>query len=144
MKSYSEKLKDPRWQRKRLEIMQRDDFACILCGDSKSTLNVHHWEYKGEPWDVDNDNLSTVCVTCHELIEYRKKHGLPTRAGRMHRFIEAGEIIEEGDEWWACGKGWLKFGKAIGQPYIKFDWGNNSDFWKLPGARRIISKNSCN
>ncbi len=25
---YASKLKDPRWQKKRLEILQRDDFAC--------------------------------------------------------------------------------------------------------------------
>jgi hypothetical protein len=144
MSKYSEKLRDPRWQRKRLEIMQRDNFACTLCSDSKSTLNVHHWEYKGEPWDVENDNLSTVCVSCHELIELRKKGGLPTRAGRMYRFLEAGEIIQEGDEWWACGKGWLRFGNGIGQPYRKYDWGDFSDHWKLPSARRMISKDLCN
>lgn len=26
LKTYYEKLKDPRWQRKRLEVMQRDDY----------------------------------------------------------------------------------------------------------------------
>jgi hypothetical protein len=144
MKTYSEKLKDPRWQRKRLKIMQRDDFTCTLCGDSKSTLNVHHWEYKGEPWDVDNDNLSTVCVTCHELIELRKKRGLPTRAGRTHRFLNAGEIIQNGDEWWAYGKGWLGFGNAIGNPYTKYGWTDDfPNYMKPPCARRMISKDLC-
>lgn len=42
---YSEKLKDPRWQKKRLEILNRDEFACRFCGDNKSTLNVHHISY---------------------------------------------------------------------------------------------------
>jgi hypothetical protein len=143
MKTYSQKLKDPRWQRKRLEIMGRDRFTCTLCGDDKNTLNVHHWEYNGDPWEAGDDNLCTVCVSCHELIEARKKRGLPTRAGKMHRFLEAGEIIKKGDEWWACGKGWIKFGNAIGQPYRISDWGDFPDFMKLPKARRMIFQHSC-
>jgi hypothetical protein len=69
MKTYSEKLRDPRWQRKRLEIMQRDNFTCTQCGDTKSTLNIHHWEYRKEPWDVSSEDLTTVCEACHKEIE---------------------------------------------------------------------------
>lgn len=64
---YSEKLKDPRWQRKRLEVLSRDNWKCINCGDDKSTLHVHHEKYKGEPWEIDNSKLKTVCYKCHEL-----------------------------------------------------------------------------
>jgi len=51
--TYSEKLKDPRWQRKRLEVMQRDDFTCRNCGAKDKTLHIHHVRYlKGfEPWE---------------------------------------------------------------------------------------------
>jgi hypothetical protein len=68
MKTYSEKLKDPRWQKKRLEIMERDGFACQQCGDEKSTLSVHHAYYvsKREPWQYPNWSLSTLCNECHE------------------------------------------------------------------------------
>jgi hypothetical protein len=64
---YSEKLRDPRWQKKRLEIMQRDCFACRNCRDKESTLNVHHQWYKrgAEPWDYDADSLVTLCESCH-------------------------------------------------------------------------------
>ena len=72
MKTYSEKLKDPRWQRKRLEIMERDNFTCTECGDKKSTLNVHHWNYSKEPWDAKNEDLTTLCHLCHNKIEYCK------------------------------------------------------------------------
>lgn len=70
-KTYYEKLKDPRWQRKRLEVMQRDDFACTRCGAKDETLNVHHWSYSksGNPWDVGVDDLDTVCEYCHGKIE---------------------------------------------------------------------------
>lgn len=68
-KTYSEKLRDPRWQRKRLEVMQRDDFACQFCEAKDKTLNVHHVEYiKGrEPWEYDNLYLITVCEECHKF-----------------------------------------------------------------------------
>lgn len=69
MSTYSQKLKDPRWQRKRLEIMNRDGWKCRNCGDEKSTLHVHHWFYYGEPWDADSKILSTLCETCHLYAE---------------------------------------------------------------------------
>jgi hypothetical protein len=63
---YSDKLKDPRWQRKRLEIMQRDDFCCMSCSRKDLTLNVHHKEYHGNPWDAPNESLETLCERCHK------------------------------------------------------------------------------
>jgi hypothetical protein len=73
MKTYSEKLKDPRWQKKRLEILGRDNFTCQECGCDDKTLHVHHLSYaKGkEPWDADDSNLRTLCENCHE-----RKHDL--------------------------------------------------------------------
>lgn len=67
-KSYSEKLKDPRWQKKRLVILERDEFTCQSCFDSESTLNIHHKVYnKGkDPWDIDDCCLITLCEHCHE------------------------------------------------------------------------------
>jgi len=66
---YWELLKRPEWQRKRLEIMQRDNFTCIDCDDSESTLNVHHRYYvKGRmPWDYPDFCLITLCSSCHEI-----------------------------------------------------------------------------
>ena len=43
--TYKEKLLDPRWQKKRLEILNRDNFTCQCCGDDKKTLNIHHKYY---------------------------------------------------------------------------------------------------
>lgn len=70
MKTYSEKLKDPRWQRKRLEILHRDDFTCQSCQDSKSEVHVHHRRYvkNKSPWEYDNGDYITLCKTCHDLI----------------------------------------------------------------------------
>jgi len=65
---YSEKLKDPRWQRMRLEILQRDDWRCCICGDKTRTLHVHHMVYfwGRDPWDYSPSLLRTLCEVCHE------------------------------------------------------------------------------
>lgn len=67
-KSYWEKLQDPRWQKKRLEVMEKCEFSCQLCGENQKTLNVHHKEYfKGfEPWEYEENQLIVLCKDCHE------------------------------------------------------------------------------
>lgn len=70
--SYAEKLKDPRWQKKRLKILERDNWTCVYCGDKESTLHIHHLKYSGEPYEADDMDLLTACKYCHSLIEYYK------------------------------------------------------------------------
>lgn len=69
--TYSEKLKDPRWQKKRLEVFQRDDFTCQLCSDKENTLHTHHVRYpKGRSFfDCSLDDLTTLCELCHSQVE---------------------------------------------------------------------------
>lgn len=66
--SYSDLLRNPRWQRKRLEVMQRADFKCERCGDGTVTLNVHHTYYERgrKPWEYPNESLECLCEPCHE------------------------------------------------------------------------------
>lgn len=66
--SYAQKLKDPRWQKKRLEIFQRDDWKCKACGDTSQMLCVHHERYVGDPWNCPPEYLVTLCETCHTAI----------------------------------------------------------------------------
>ena len=65
---YMEKLKDPRWQKKRLQILERDGWQCIKCGDGENTLHVHHRRYipKTDPWNYPESALVTLCDRCHE------------------------------------------------------------------------------
>lgn len=65
--TYREQLLHPNWQRKRLEILTRDGFRCLACGDSETTLHVHHKRYvKGRMvWEYEGDDLATLCDPCH-------------------------------------------------------------------------------
>lgn len=89
MKTYSEKLRDPRWQRKRLEILQRDNFTCRDCHAKDKTLHVHHCLYeKGDPWETDDRFLLTLCEECHksrQLLEDGARLALGTLMSGMVR-----------------------------------------------------------
>jgi 5-methylcytosine-specific restriction endonuclease McrA len=72
--TYGEKLKDPRWQKKRLEIMERDEWICKYCQCKNQTLHVHHksYEYGSDPWDYVDSNFITLCEICHQKEEVEK------------------------------------------------------------------------
>jgi 5-methylcytosine-specific restriction endonuclease McrA len=67
--SYFEKLKDPRWQKVRLKVMERDNWTCQSCGDKSEMLTVHHGLYRWgvEPWDLPLDTLWCLCEGCHGM-----------------------------------------------------------------------------
>lgn len=75
--SYAEKLKDVRWQRKRLELLEKSQWRCsnIQLGTcpnyetpDKNTLAVHHRIYlpKTEPWDYEAWAYQVLCDDCHK------------------------------------------------------------------------------
>lgn len=68
MSRYAEQLKDPRWQRKRLEVLQRNCFSCFECGAKDKTLHVHHGYYERglAPWEYPDNSLHCLCEDCHE------------------------------------------------------------------------------
>lgn len=74
-KSYVELLRDPRWQRKRLEIFERDRWECVNCGAADKTLNVHHVRYLPgrPPWESPSSDLETYCDECHKEVTALKK-----------------------------------------------------------------------
>ena len=77
MSNYSELLKDPRWQKKRLEVFNRDNWTCQCCLDTDSTLHVHHTKYTGKfPWDCPDKYLITLCEQCHQKEEELKQQDL--------------------------------------------------------------------
>ncbi len=72
--AYSEKLRDPRWQKRRLGVLERDGWTCRFCGATTKTLTVHHrWYVPGfQPWDYPDSALVTLCEDCHQL-EYETR-----------------------------------------------------------------------
>ena len=108
--SYREKLRDPRWQRLRLQILDRSDWSCEWCG-SKATkgksrgLQVHHGWYGRdvEPWEYESDTLYCLCDSCHEQAEtdrrvvYCELARIPPRFHRHIRdlLVQMQSLIEE-------------------------------------------------
>lgn len=68
MSKYYELLKHPNWQRKRLEVLSRENFSCESCGQTDDTLHVHHTVYrKGfKPWEYEAATLRCLCENCHK------------------------------------------------------------------------------
>lgn len=88
-KTYGEKLKDPRWQKRRLEALQADGFTCQMCGTKEIELHVHHFYYNknGNPWDVEDHGLITYCKDCHHLMETN----LPAMVEDVLMVLQAGQ-----------------------------------------------------
>lgn len=67
-KEYQKKLLDPRWQKKRLKIFERDGWKCTImgCTHTNLPLHVHHIKYMpGDPWDIPDKYLKTMCEFHH-------------------------------------------------------------------------------
>lgn len=66
---YSDYLKSDHWQECRNKRLKIDFYQCFFCG-CKDNLNVHHltYENKGNE-DVQND-LVTLCKSCHSKIHF--------------------------------------------------------------------------
>lgn len=107
MKNYSEKLKHPNWQMKRLEIFKRDNVTCQHCGSKENSLNVHHIAYSGDPWEAPNELLITLCQDCHQVEQEAVKQASAELANSLKRlgFMSVGlcsikEIFSAKDRGW--------------------------------------------
>jgi hypothetical protein len=69
MSDYNKLLRDPKWQKRRLEIMSLDEFTCRMCYNDAETLNVHHLIYfkDRKPWEYEDQHLITLCEHCHKI-----------------------------------------------------------------------------
>lgn len=66
--NFKEQIKSPKWQKRRLEILNRDNFTCQACGATDETLHVHHIKYIKNKmyWDYPDEMLITMCDDCHD------------------------------------------------------------------------------
>jgi 5-methylcytosine-specific restriction endonuclease McrA len=72
---YRAMLRDPRWQRVRLRVFERDGWSCQHCGATRKELQVHHVQYiwAWKPWEYPMRLLVTLCVDCHRAVSRRKR-----------------------------------------------------------------------
>jgi hypothetical protein len=78
--NYHQQLRDPRWEKLRLEVLQRDDWrcqepACAHRHNARVMLVVHHKQCLPgrDPWDYPAENLITLCEKCHDRIHQREQ-----------------------------------------------------------------------
>jgi 5-methylcytosine-specific restriction endonuclease McrA len=103
---YKDALRDPRWQRKRLEIMNRDGWKCVKCGDGTREQQVDHLYYERgrDPWDYPSEALQTLCYICHEIKSgVREEIGLPApaRGYRPERLLPGPVRFKTAEQWHA-------------------------------------------
>jgi hypothetical protein len=73
--TYAEKLKDPRWQKRRLEVLKEAGWKCQACEATDKTLHVHHNFYRTRthPWNYPDHALRVLCEDCHERAEGQRR-----------------------------------------------------------------------
>jgi len=127
--TYAEQLKSPKWQKKRLEILSRDNFTCHNCGDTESQLHVHHGYYDKslKLWEYQNETLHTVCFSCHSemhsVLENLKDKIGELQLFGLYAFIDLIELIKSKD---------LPFNFTLGQLLREFNDIYNEQVCKYP------------
>ena len=56
----------------RLQVLHRDGWRCQSCG-AMSNLQIHHKLFRSQSGEDSEDNLITLCVTCHEGVHLRRQ-----------------------------------------------------------------------
>jgi hypothetical protein len=103
---YWEKFNDPKWQQKRLRILERDDWVCQKCGDDTSQLHIHHRYYVWgrNPWEYEDDSLVTLCKDCHKEESDSLKMESTWLNNEIKKRLDSSEIS----------------GLVCGMPYVQF------------------------
>ncbi len=52
------------YERLRQQVLRRDSWRCQLCG-TMSNLGVHHQQFRSHAGQDAEENLITLCATCH-------------------------------------------------------------------------------
>ena len=80
------------WEKKRLEILKRDNYECQICkreGGFTPATTVHHIIPLEQRLDLalDDDNLLSVCAACHNR-EHPEKFIEPNENAKTRIFPE--------------------------------------------------------
>ena len=58
------RLEEREYQELRERVLRRDGWRCQFCG-SMTNLEVHHQQFRSHSGHDDEDNLITLCKSCH-------------------------------------------------------------------------------
>jgi hypothetical protein len=105
--TYSEKLKDPRWQKRRLDVLEKAEWQCAVCQSESKEMHVHHNVYKKGhlPWEYDDLELRALCKDCHKDEEEIREEFLslicrvPPEYPLLTILEAVRQIFSRGDEW---------------------------------------------
>lgn len=75
---YKEYLRTPEWLSFRATILKERGSKCELCGDTGTTINVHHRTYRSRGHESAEDVI-VLCQPCHELFH---KNGKLAESGK--------------------------------------------------------------
>lgn len=69
------------WHATRLRVLERDDYACVRCGEpvSEQTAHIDHIR-SGKLADNSLGNLRALCRRCHVLRADLRHRGMTARA----------------------------------------------------------------
>ena len=83
--SYSEKLKNPKWDKFRSDYTEHfkirensEKVFCEWCLNEDDEIHLHHIRYKkgGGPWDSDFEDVMFLCRQCHKKYHEFKEEAL--------------------------------------------------------------------
>jgi ATP-dependent DNA helicase RecQ len=58
------------YESQRQQVLRRDGWRCQSCG-TMSNLEVHHREFRSHSGADSEENLITLCTTCHASVHDR-------------------------------------------------------------------------
>lgn len=118
--TYQEKLKDPRWQKRRLEVLNAAFWRCEDCKSSDKELQVHHCYYYGklQPWEYGSELLMCLCSDCHKERQSREE--------AIH--VEIGKILRQTRIEFLESLAWEVISKSIEQATPKARFQSSSLF----------------
>jgi len=56
----------------RQRVLRRDGWRCQLCG-AMANLEVHHQRFRSHAGHDSEENLTTLCVSCHAEMHSRRR-----------------------------------------------------------------------
>ena len=110
---YLELLKNPKWQKLRLEVLDARGWKCELMGETDISLNVHHRRYvRGAmPWEYEPEQLQVLCEECHkDLHDWKNSEDRWRLLERTHDLIGKFKTLYTDGSWaWS----WCVYGEKL-------------------------------